>query len=389
MSPILESPTHFVKPHPPIFPGIFPRKPYCSHYPKHGTEILPLTVALKKRYIQVNDLFQKAILIDIDHGDAASRWIDSGISPPTWIATDKISGKGHLAWVLKDPVCKTQAGRDHPIRYLALVEYNITRVMGGDPLYLGLLTKNPFHTDWRVFWPGRSDYSLTDLAQGIDLLEPPRSRKETGVGRNCSLFENVRRWAYQAVAGYGAKKEWEEAVEAAARGMNTFSTPLPLGEVAGIARSVARWTWANLRPGEAKEKFVKKTHAAMEQSMRGQRSGVRRREKAEKRKNEFLDALRDPDVKIKDAAQKFGISPRTASKYIREQFHSNTNHCGNHCGTTSGNDSRLDDRLGHRVDHGFDLIIGKILRKNRLDHDRNQRKKRERVINFAFVHHLF
>lgn len=325
MNSILASPTHFVKP---LSTDFFPKKPYCCDDPKMGMVIRPRAVALGKRYIQVNDLYHRAIVVDIDHDDAAGRWVDSVIAPPSWVAIDKRSGRGHLAWVLKIPVCKTQAGRDHPIRYLAAVEYNITRVMGGDPLYRGLLTKNPFHTDWRVWWPGRWDYSLSDLSRGLDLFSPPRGKKERGVGRNCSLFDSVRKWSYQSIYGYQTLSEWEKAVNSAAREMNTFATPLQGGEVAGIARSVARWTWATLKKGVGRDEFIEETHTARDQSIRGRRSGERRREASARRKKEFLAALRDPEMKISEAAQKFGISPWTASKYLREQFHSTTNHCG-------------------------------------------------------------
>ncbi|WP_223918484.1 LuxR C-terminal-related transcriptional regulator, partial [Aeromonas caviae] len=83
-------------------------------------------------------------------------------------------------------------------------------------------------------------------------------RKEaSGLGRNVTLFDNVREWAYSAVRahwrpnGYDA---WAEAVHAACDSANAFGLeqggPLPVSETKATAKSIARWVWRHFSPAE-------------------------------------------------------------------------------------------------------------------------------------------
>uniref|UniRef100_UPI001555E025 primase C-terminal domain-containing protein n=1 Tax=Halomonas hibernica TaxID=2591147 RepID=UPI001555E025 len=68
-----------------------------------------------------------------------------------------------------------------------------------------------------------------------------------GLGRNCTLFEKLRQWAYKAIRqGWPDADRWYEAVLTRARAYNDFDAPLPDSEVKATARSVAKWTHCNL-----------------------------------------------------------------------------------------------------------------------------------------------
>lgn len=71
------------------------------------------------------------------------------------------------------------------------------------------------------------------------------------MGRNCMLFDELRFWAYSAIRefwGPGMEGVWREAVRRQADVFNTFHSPLESAEVAGIARSVARFIWRSFTP---------------------------------------------------------------------------------------------------------------------------------------------
>ena len=100
----------------------------------------------------------------------------------------------------------------------------------------------------------------------------PRFRKRTtqkniGVGRNCTVFEELRLWAYKWVLEYKRNKasytQWHSAVFEQAERLNAFAMPLPFGEIKHLVKSVAKWTWRT---------FTAEKFSAI-QSARGKRGG--------------------------------------------------------------------------------------------------------------------
>src|SRR5699024_11635473 len=67
--------------------------------------------------------------------------------------------------------------------------------------YIGLITKTPTHGRWRTAVWAPEPYDLDELRDWLpdDLPMPRRIKKSEafGYGRNVSLFESLRQWAYQ------------------------------------------------------------------------------------------------------------------------------------------------------------------------------------------------
>ncbi len=118
--------------------------------------------------------------------------------------------------------------------------------------YSGLICKNPLHEHWLVqVWEPRL-YDLAWLSDYLD-LSPYNGRKslpEYGLGRNCTLFEKTRLWAYKAIRqGWPGYREWLAACVDRASGYNAqFKQPLPANEVRHTAKSIAKWTHQHLSP---------------------------------------------------------------------------------------------------------------------------------------------
>ena len=153
-------------------------------------------------------------------------------------------------------------------------------------------------------------YSLTELSDYVDLQPYNDKRKhlpEVGLGRNCTLFDKTRTWAYQARRNgeWLDFNQWSGAVLDKVMTYNhVFSQPLPLSEVKAIARSIAKWVWANITP----QAF------ARIQSARGVKSGAARRQGRVFRLNRALQLLSDGYTQVEVAAM-LGVTRRTVIRW--------------------------------------------------------------------------
>ncbi|MGJ7520233.1 replication initiation protein [Variovorax sp. LT1P1] len=239
-----------------------PRRPYCA-LEKNQAHIRPLSTALSEPYLQLNPPGVVAwLVLDVDQSNAYDAWLDAGLPPPTFIAINPANGHAHYGYALAAPVPTTKNARRHPMRYLAAIEAAYIRAIpGADRGFTGPLGKNPLHEKWRLWEPANAPrYELTMLAEHVAELPAwvPPKREAIGLGRNCTLFDELSRWAYRSVRLYwraGGEDRWRDAVRDQADAMNAgFPEPLHDSEVRGLARSVARWVWRNITPGGFRER---------------------------------------------------------------------------------------------------------------------------------------
>ncbi|WP_432548398.1 replication initiation protein [Kineococcus sp. SYSU DK004] len=227
-----------------------PRRPLATDDLSRGCWRQSRDDALARRYLEHSPkALLSMLVIDVDHEDTLIRALQRPRTHPmpSWIA-ESPSGRGHVGWVLKTPVVRTDAGRMQPMRFAAKVEEGLRRSLDGDVGFAGLLTKNPVHDDWVTTWGSGHLYELGELAKGLGELMPrtlPRRVVDcSGFSRNVALFNRLRLWAYRARRRYSDQREWEQVVAAFAVNVNPeFAVPLPAQEVAQTAQSVARWVW--------------------------------------------------------------------------------------------------------------------------------------------------
>lgn len=246
-----------------------PKRPYCGHVKDH-TIVRPKDVALGLRYLQLNPPFHCAWLVfDIDkdkpnerqlswpakivdpHHKPAFDWERANLPPPTYCAINPENEHVHLGYALAAPVCTSEFARLKPLQYLAAIEYAYMVKLKADMAYTAPTAKNPLHPSWKVWEPANAPvYELGYLAEFADLTSK-RLPRVAGLGRNCDLFDGLRNWAYGGVREFwrpGGEERWQEAVRLNAESLNTFSVPLGSSELAGIARSVARYVWRRFKP---------------------------------------------------------------------------------------------------------------------------------------------
>jgi len=221
---------------------------------KTGVRLLETIELAKRAYVQHNAKHSvKWLAYDVDRASAASDWLDSWTAPPNILVVNRDNGHAHLLYGLETPVHDYAGASEAALRYLAAVDIALTRQLDADPGYAKLLSKNPLRSDrWAVVIVREALYTLDRLAIYVDPTALDRRRKvePIALGRNCALFEDLRRWAYRErrkEQQYLSEDMFHGAVRDRAQAINAgFTPPLPHAEVRHIAKSVARWTWRRM-----------------------------------------------------------------------------------------------------------------------------------------------
>lgn len=300
-----------------LFQENLPHKPYATNDLAQGVRICYKQKAITKRYLQHNPPAKIHWLVfDCDKPlsyEVASQ--QTNMPAPNFEVVNPENGHSHLFYGLAVPVVRTDLGRAKPLHYLASVEYALRTSLEADDNYGGLLSKNPLHPHWQVIERQKSLWSLAELAEYLQLpAKLPPKALNVGLGRNCSLFETARKWAYKAVLGYkitGTKETFSEAVLKACEKLNTFPEPLPLPEVKATAKSIARWTWTKYTGRLADEDFSRVQAA---RAYKG--AGVPRyRHTLDERAQAVLEA-RAPGAKVTHVAKAHNVSARTLYNWL-------------------------------------------------------------------------
>lgn len=259
-----------------LFAERVPRKPYNTDDLSAGLTIRAAQQALKSRYIQANGPTHKYWLVfDVDRPGATLDWYDRHAPAPNIIATNPKNGHAHFIYGLEIPVRTAPDGSSAALRYAAAVEHALQQKLGADASYSGLICKNPLHPYWKVSCWEQNLYTLDWLADYVDLsaYNGTKALPNYGLGRNCNLFDSVRKWAYKAIRqGWPDHDQWLEAVKTRAHGYNArFADPLPASEVEQTAKSIAKWTHRNISSAGFS------AWQAAQGAKGGKRSGVTRR----------------------------------------------------------------------------------------------------------------
>lgn len=263
-----------------------PNRPYCTDDLGAGLQIRPKATALQRVYLQPNGPGMVwAMVYDVDRRVVdphrlAPVWEDAGMPEPNFATINRTSGRGHLVYMLDAGVCKTSAAKLKPLRYAAAIQNAMSTALGADPGYAGLVTKNPLHNRWQTWEIHGQGFSLGELADYLDLsaanAKEYRATGEVhGLGRNVTLFDDGRVWAYGAIRDYWAPDglpRWFVAVLERLEALNEhFHAPLPFSEVKATAKSISKWTYTHITP-DGLQVLIQRTHAPEKQAERGRKA---------------------------------------------------------------------------------------------------------------------
>jgi len=272
--------------------------------------------ALAKRYIQHNPPAQvKWVVFDCDYADSLGRVSDANLPMPNIAAINRLNGHSHLFYGLDCGVTRTNAGRVKPLAYLASVEFALCEALRADHGYSGLISKNPLNDFWRVSELRPKLYDLGELAEYLTLPSVlPKRGQEQGLGRNCTLFEQGRKWAYRVVLEYrlqGNQEAFKAAVLSALVSLNSFPTPLPMREVEGIAKSIAKWTWKHYTSRWSDEEF-----SAVQSNRAKKGKGVPRYRHSPETRSKAV-SMRSEGQTLEQIAQELGVSAMTVQRWTK------------------------------------------------------------------------
>lgn len=255
-----------------IFYRNLPNKPYCSDDLGGGLIIRPKKTAIQMPYIQHNPpCFISSLVFDVDTSDAYFSCFDANLPTPNWIAKNRLNGHAHIGYMLSTPVCTTHNAKQKIIEYTAKIQQAYSLALGADGGYSGLITKNPCHGEWENHIFDVQPYELGYLADFVELKELKTDLNEvSGLGRNCAMFDTVRKWAYKAVRSHrGSRFDlWiAEVLEQCQNANHAFLEPLPYSEVKATAKSIARYCWK--KDGYHYQEFIDR------QTRKGKLGGVK------------------------------------------------------------------------------------------------------------------
>lgn len=256
--------------------------------------------AMGRRYIETNPrALSNLLVVDIDHEDAALRTLwNRQAWWPNAVVENPANGHAHAVWALSEPITRTEYARRKPLAFAAAVTEGLRRSVDGDAGYSGLLTLNPAHDDWDALWCTNDRlYDLDELAEHLTDggYMPPASWKRTkrrnqvGLGRNCSIFETARTWAYREI-----RNHWfdgtglHDAISAHVNELNAeFPEPLPASEARAIAASIHRWITTKSRMWADGPAVYEATFSTI-QAARGRKGGERRASNVRQRISEEM-----------------------------------------------------------------------------------------------------
>jgi hypothetical protein len=254
----------FQEPYLAAFRERLPRYPYATDDPRQGMRPRRKEKALEHVYIQVgrypHAIFR--IVLDLDE----PTWWDAmdRIPPSLTIPNPQAPWKAHIVYELEPPIWlsspKAHESQGNPFALVREVDALLRAYFGADPAYNGLLGRNPLVHPHLI--GGGKLWDLPSLLEELRELTPRRralAYLDTATyGRNSTLFDHVRAFAYGVVAMYRGKPNgfelFRQAVAYEAHRLNRElfrdhpQGPLPWKEVeATIVKSVSKWTFYRYR----------------------------------------------------------------------------------------------------------------------------------------------
>jgi hypothetical protein len=292
----------------------------------------PREYAIRYPYMQVNRLDMKSWLVfDIDHSNV-NVWDDEGLPPPNMIVRDRKKNTSHLFYAIT-PVCTSDKARTKPIQYMQAIYRAMALRLKSDVSYAGTVAKTPFHPWWSTSELHYQEYSLNELHDYLELETLPRwgqkSLEDVEHSRHCTLFEQVRFFAYSIVRREREESCYEQfrkRLELYAYGKNTFleqgfDADLPESSIRSTVKSVARWTWDKYQGRSDCQRYIMQLDESLplkeRQSLAAKRTHTQRQEKTYRRLLFAAKRLQEQGERItnQSLAKAARLSRQTVAKY--------------------------------------------------------------------------
>ena len=253
-----------------------PTKPFYSKDLGTGLRIAKRDIALKFKHIQHNQpKMVHWLVLDMDKYYFYEDFFN--LPMPNVVAYNKYGedhdcAHSHLFFALKHPVCRSDAARTKPLKYLAAIEHGLKTAFESDLNYSGLISKNFLHEDYRVQFLNPDLWELGEFKEWIDIPRKiPSQSESSGLGRNCDIFDRTRKLAYSEFHKYQNQSSFEKDVLHWCQEVNSeYQEPLAINELKCIAQSISKFCFRNMSRDH--ERYIKDTHTSELQSERGKKN---------------------------------------------------------------------------------------------------------------------
>lgn len=293
-----------------LFVNNAPRKAYSAD-DVSKIKVRKIEQALQYRYIQPNDFNSKLWLVyDIDRQTCPDEITDDlNLPAPHYFVQNTVNQHAHVFYGLETPVHLNPDSSQAARRFAAAIDVGMTLALNADVSYGGLVAKNPTHSHWRVWSCAAERYELNDLSEYVDLSAFNDRRKnlpEIGLGRNCLVFDRLRKWAYRAIRqGWPEYNAWIRACVQRAEAFNIqLNEPMAYNEIKAIAFSVGRYTHRNF----SQQGF------SQWQAVQGAKGGKAKGKAYDDKRSQAL-VLIEQGYKRYEVAERLGVTPKTITNW--------------------------------------------------------------------------
>ncbi|EOB4122203.1 replication initiation protein [Vibrio parahaemolyticus] len=297
---------------------------FINSQPKKGsaTVYLPKAQAIQLERFKAYQNDRHFFMVDHDKAPCrAERLYD--IEPNIVVYNVQNPERHQAFWLLKDPVhCQAKAKACKPYRYMRAIEAAYDAKYQADIHFARYIHRNPLFWAADTDWRHDRAYTLSELAEVVD-MQPERikrgQRLVTDGGRNNTLFNDLRSWAYPnaLVARQSSYDEWHKQIVTRAIAYNTFDNPLPLNETLVVARSVAEFTYFRYRQQGAAVTDAYRELQAQRGAIGGKKSkGGGRKPAIDAENAQRIDLMLSMSYTHSEIADRIGVSTKAIQRYI-------------------------------------------------------------------------
>jgi hypothetical protein len=317
----------------------FPKELFGSEIKNGGYHIKERFHALNEfKWVQYNsDALFKVLSVDIDNSSDSLMYQDYNLPIPTWIIQTDKGFQYH--WALKNHIALNTQYSNKLKKIIKNITNNLVCLLDGDYHAMGFnrVFRNPINN--RTWFSGNevhlSDFydlptakddwlnkvfgkieKQKDLFNNTYSKEYEFSAMNEGDGRNCALFDTLRRWSY-AEAKQGSYSEFELVRKAEILNYN-FGTMLEEKEVMKIVNSIDWFIENKYNKGF----FMSLTKEQRKKiaSENGKKSGDSRSKIARTKILATLNTMEAYEIKItvSELARRSKTSPKTVRPYLKE-----------------------------------------------------------------------
>lgn len=292
------------------------------------------TLGVRNRYIQINHQnLTKMMVFDVDNPVSLYDWKYLDIPVPNLIIINPKNQHCHMVYLLdySNFICRSENGRLKDILIYQAIYNELCTRLNADPRYVQKIMKNPFHNSWNTQVLHDDTYTFEDFAKYVDFksiksFEGSVARSEESFmreqkGRNCTVFERTRFYAYAVLKSFNFgfssedSQNFYNAVFNYAEDINQeFESPLGIREIRATVKSIVNWTLMHFGNASEKKEFEKK-------DIWGDKSranSIKTRSATKQKNIEKAVALKAEGKTVSEISQELGRSERMVEYYLEE-----------------------------------------------------------------------